>query len=323
MDNLAIIQKLKNANIIDDENSLKEYEQHKPLSIFWELRSVLYFGIMLLSSGLGMLIYQNIDSFGHALLIGFISLICLASFGLAFKHRKAFSRDEIITSNLDEFALLLACLTFLTLEGYLQYQFNVFGTKYGFAALLPTILFFFCAYFFDHRGVLTMAITALASWVGIKIAFRALLQSESFNELNLVYSAIILGIILVIIAWLSIYYNFKKHFSFTYLFMGGNLASIASLTALVQYDTKPLYVFIIIALAVYFVYMSLQVNSFLFMLLGIIYTYLAFTYSMFHYLPDISATFYFFYFVISSIGVVILFIKLPKLLKQKSQHESL
>ena len=225
--------------IIPDEQSDKiaAYEQTKPFSVHWELRTFLYVGITLLGAGLGVVIYQNIDSIGHNVLIGLIVLAFLGCLYYAFKHRKPFTWDEVIeTEKLDDFALLGACVMFLTLEGYLQYQYNVFGTRYGLAAFLPAVLFFFLAYRFDHRGVLSMAITAFASWVGVNIAPIKLWQQKNFSTADIAHISILLGVVLILMGGLSEYKNRKKHFSFSYLIFGFNIAFVAALAGLFQFD---------------------------------------------------------------------------------------
>lgn len=47
---------------------IAETEQRRPVSLHWELRSLLYGGILMLSSGLGLLVYDNFDRIGHGAL---------------------------------------------------------------------------------------------------------------------------------------------------------------------------------------------------------------------------------------------------------------
>jgi hypothetical protein len=59
-------------------------------------------------------------------------------------HKKTFSAQFITgESKLEDFALLAGCLTFLWLEGYLQFQYNLFGNRYGIAAFIPAVFFLF------------------------------------------------------------------------------------------------------------------------------------------------------------------------------------
>jgi Predicted membrane protein (DUF2157) len=321
MQNSSLLEKLNEKNIISTEQAyqIKVSDSKQPFSIHWELRLLLYLGIMFLSTGLGVLIYKNIDTIGHNILIGLIALVCLACFFYAIRHRKPFSWAELEEStNLDDFALLGGCLTFLTLEGYLQYQYNFFGTRYGLAAFLPAVLFFFCAYYFDHRGVLSMAITALASWIGISITPLRLLKNNDFNSQDMVVTAISLGVFLIIIGWVSIQKEFKKHFSFTYFIFGGNLTFIAALSGLFAFDLKFIYGIIIAILSYLSITYARTKHSFLFLLMGVIYGYIAFTYVIFKILPnDLDPFLYMLYFMISAAGVVLFLVKIKEIVGLK------
>ena len=44
--------------IFNEQNAaINEYEREKPLSIHWELRTILYLGILLFFSGISILVY--------------------------------------------------------------------------------------------------------------------------------------------------------------------------------------------------------------------------------------------------------------------------
>ncbi len=321
MQNTYLLETLTEKNIISVEQAsqIKTSDSNQAFSIHWELRLLLYLGIMFLSSGLGVLIYKNIDTIGHNILIGLIALVCLACFYYAFRHRKPFSWGEIEEStNLDDFALLGGCLAFLTLEGYLQYQYNFFGTRYGIAAFLPAILFFFCAYYFDHRGILSMAITAFGSWIGISITPLRLLKNNDFNSQDIVIMAITLGIVLIITGWVSIQKDLKKHFSFTYFVFGGNLAFIAALSGLFSFDFKFIYGIIVGVLSYLSITYARTKHSYLFLLMGVIYGYIAFTYAVFKIIPEnTDPAIFMFYFMFSAAGVVLFFIKIKEIIGLK------
>lgn len=321
MQNSDLVDTLTEKKIISEEQAtqVKTSDLTQPFSIHWELRLLLYLGIMLLSTGLGFVIYENIDTIGHNILIALVALVCVGCFYYAFNHRKPFSWKELDeTTNLDDFALLGGCLAFLTLEGYLQYQYSFFGTRYGLAAFLSAVLFFFCAYFFDHRGVLSMAITALASWIGISITPLRLLKNNDFNSQDIVITSILLGITLIIIGWFSIQKGLKKHFSFTYFVFGGNLTFIAALSGLFTFDFKIIYGLIVGILSCFSIVYARTKHSYLFLLMGIIYGYIAFTYTIFKILPDdIDPFLFMLYFVLSGTGVVIFLIKIKAIVGLK------
>ena len=64
-------------------------ERRRPFSLHYELRALLYLGITLLAGGLGVLVYQNIDTIGHEIIIAAVALLMAACFGYAARHRVA------------------------------------------------------------------------------------------------------------------------------------------------------------------------------------------------------------------------------------------
>lgn len=323
----SVLCQLNEKEIITSEFAAKveEYEAEKPFSIHWELRSILYIGILLFSGGIGVLVYQNIDTIGHQAIIAFIAIITIACFVYVYRHRQPFSWHEVDnSSSLSSYILLLGCTAFLTLEGYLQFQYQVFGEKYGLAVFIPTIVFFLCAYFFDHRGVLSMAITGLASWAGLTIAPLSILEKNDFTDLKIVHTAIILGIILIAVGFLTARRNWKRHFEFTYHFLGGNLAIIAAMIGLFSMDMKVFYFIIAAGLSSYFVYYARKNHALLFLLMGVIYGYIILTYSLFLIMPDFLVEgLIFFYFIASSGGVIIFLLNVKKILGLKKGNEGI
>jgi len=321
MNTLKALKSLLSKGIISDQQSavIESYIVKKPFSVHWELRSLLYLGILLFGSGLGVIIYENIDTIGHQAIIALISLITAASFFYSYKFRLPFSWQKVTNSNkFSDYTLLLGCTTFLILEGYLQFQYQFFGTKYGIAIFIPTLIFFFCAYRFDHKGVLSMAITGLASWLGLTIAPLSILAENDFTDLKLIATAIFLGLLLIAISWISEEKDIKKHFGFSYLFLGGNLAALANLTALFNQDTKIAYFILGVALSAFFIVRSRKAQSLVFLLMGLVYGYIILTYAIFKLLPDTALGFLgIYYFLFSSIGVIFFLLNFKKFLRIK------
>ena len=210
-------------------------EAKRPFSVHYELRAVLYLGITLLAGGLGVLVYQNIDSIGHGVIIGLIAALMLACFGYAARHRAPFTWGVAPKKSVGaDYLLVLGCLLFVVLEGYLQYQYGLFGNRYGLATAVPALVFLPLAYWFDHRGVLAMGVTALASWVGLTVAPLSVLTENNFWTDSIRDAAIGLGLALMAAGFYSEHQRRKAHFGFTYLLLGSNLALAALATVLLD-----------------------------------------------------------------------------------------
>jgi hypothetical protein len=160
--NSSLFEKLHTEGFISEASleKVKTYSRTPLFSVHYELKTILYLGVLLLSSGLGILIYKNIDTIGHQAVLFLIMLVSAGCFTYCIKTKRPFSSGKVeAPTPFFDYVLLMGCLTLITLVSYSQVQFTVFGERYGLAAFIPMIVLFFSAYYFDHIGVLTMAIT--------------------------------------------------------------------------------------------------------------------------------------------------------------------
>ena len=306
----------------DQQAQIAGIELKRPFSLHWELRAILYAGILLLSSGLGLLIYDNFDRIGHGALLVSIALACIGSFWFAWRHRPEWTIKQTVNrSPFGDYALLLACLLFLTLEGYAQYAYTVFGNRYGLVTLLPALLFLPLAYRFDHRGVLGMSLTALISWVGVTVRPLELYFKTKFFNQTTVFSAIGLSLFLIAAALILERRRIKPHFTYTYLTMAGNLLLVALLGGLFNFDTMRLWFALGLGAACFaFDRYFRRDGSFVFLLMSVVYGYTGITYLFFHYLrPDEDA--YYWYFILT--GVAVVYYLMSQLPKRNQPDESL
>ncbi|GAB2576720.1 DUF2157 domain-containing protein [Spirosoma areae] len=294
---------------------IAQIEQARPFSIHWELRSMLYAGILLLSSGLALLVYDNFDRIGHGALLTAIAVACAGCFWFAWRYRPEWTTAQTKSrSTFGDYALILACLLFLTLEGYAQYAYNVFGNRYGLVTLLPALLFLPLAYRFDHRGVLGMALTALISWVGVTVRPLELYVKTNFFDQVTVFSAIGLALVLIGVSLALERKEIKSHFTYTYLTMAGNLLLIALLGGLFNFDELRLVFAVGLAMTCFaFDRYARRDQSLVFLLMSVVYGYIGFTYLFFHYLRPDGDDLYYWYFIVTGIAVVYyLMSQLPK-----------
>lgn len=309
MTSLEILRRLTESGTLTaaEAEPIAAYERERPFSVFGELRTALYLGVTLLSTGLGILIYENLDTIGHQAVVAIIAALMLGCFGYVWRHRQPYANGLVQNHTLFDFILLLGCLLFLSLESYLQFAYQAFGTRYGLATALPAFVFIPLAYRFDHRGVLAMGLTALASWVGLTIAPLDVFTSGQFHQTSVIDVAIGFGVAVMGAALFLENRGIKRHFTATYLTLAGNLSLAAALVGWFGEQAPYLYLLILLGLCAGFVWYARQAQSFFFLLMALVYGYVGVTYLFFRILPEeVLGLVGFYYFVFSCAAVVLL-----------------
>ncbi|OJW13587.1 DUF2157 domain-containing protein [Mucilaginibacter sp. 44-25] len=275
-----IYKQLHEQSLLNDESyeRLQKRESLNLFSVHWELNLLLYTGVLLLTAGLGTLIYKNIDTIGHQAILAFIALLCIGCFYYCFKHKAPFSSQNVASPNTGfDYILLLGSILMVTFLGYIQYQYNLFGNNYNLAAFIPMVILFFIAYRFDHLGILSMAITSLAVWMGISVTPKTLLLIGDFSSLTLIYTYLLLGFILLAAAWLTEKFRFKKHFKFSYQNYGTHVTFIALLAGFFHFFEHAyalMWCAVILSLAGYLYRDAYKNHSFYFILTSVLYGYI-------------------------------------------------
>jgi len=320
-----LFQKLHAEGLISDESlqKIRATEDSRLFSLHWELKTLLYLGVLLLSGGLGILIYKNIDTIGHQAIITFIALVAAGCFYYCIRQKSPFSVHKVTAPNpFFDYILLLGCLSFVSFIGYLQFQYNFFGDAYGLATFTPLVVLFISAYYFDHLGVLSMAITNLAAWAGIAITPTRILKDNSFGDTRLVLTGLLLGATLLLAGTASEKRDFKKHFEFTYRNFGLHLFFIAGLAGLFLFERYYLPSFLLLLACAWFLYTrAIKRSSFYFLLVIIIYMYIALSYVVIRLLSEVNSydmgALYLgiFYFIGSALVTVKLLMSLNRKLK--------
>ncbi len=308
--------------ITHDEFEKIQLHEQEPVSVHWDLRTLLYLGIVLLTTSLGILVYKNIDTIGHDVIVIAIALLCTACFWYSFKNANGYSNKKITSSNTwFDYILLMGCLLLLTFVGYLQFEYEIFGNRWGLATFIPMVLLFIAAYYFDHLGVLSLAIVNLAAWVGISVTPLQMLKENDFSNARLIYSGIVLGTLLVAVSFASVYKNIKAHFYFTFKNFGCHILLISLLAAMFYFENYYLLWFLLLSAACFLFFKNaLKENSFYFLVITILYAYIELSYVVIQLLfsehsGDISIYSAIIYFILSGIGLIWLLIHYNKILK--------
>jgi len=303
--------------------NVRTAEKSKLFSLHWELRTLLYLGVLLLTGGLGVLVYKNIDTIGHTAIVIFIAAVSGGCFAYCVKNKHPFSTGKVAAPNsFFDYILLLGCLSFVIFIGYLQYQYHFFGERYGLASFIPMLVLFLSAYYFDHLGVLSLAITSLCAWAGITVTPARILQDNDFNSQTIIYTGLVLGAGLIATGVLTRMRQLKAHFAFTYTNFGMNLLFISVLAAMFNFEAVYLLWFLLLlGIAFYFYGEALRTKSFYMVLMLTLYAYIGLSYVVIRLLfytlhTDLGGIYLcFMYFIATAVALVFFLIRMNKKIK--------
>ena len=267
-----LLQKLHQKEFLN-ENDLEEitlYQKKGIFSLRSELLLMIYFSVILFTSGIGVIVYNNIDSIGHLAILSANFILMLVCFYFSFKKAKGYANDEVVFENpLYDYLVLTGSLLACIFLGYINFQYQIIDDSYAYVSLISALLCFFVAYYFDNRIVLSLAITSLAAFIGISITPKSLFQNEVYSSLQLTYSGLVLGIGLLVWMEHTLKTKIKAHFHFVYATFALHLLGVCILAGLLS-EHWFVFIPILIGFVYYFYrfsYRVLATSIFAFMLL--------------------------------------------------------
>jgi hypothetical protein len=323
----SIFESLYDQGLLSRESieKIREKQSDKSISLYWDIRLVLYAGVLLLTGGLSVLIYKNIDEIGHLAIILAMTAACIFCYGWSLRKMHPFSWEEVRSpGTIFDYVVLLASILMVTLIGYVQYQYKIFGTEWKLATFIPMVILFFTAYWFDHQGLLSMAIVNLAAWLGITINERIFLKTSQLNNKSTLITAVLLGAALILASYYTKMSRRKAHFEKMYHQFGSHMYFLGAFIALFVFS--PGYwpwVLVFAAGSVYHYLKASKEHSFYYLVITIVYSYGCLSFLVVDMLEKwIGKNFLLLsklntgYFTISAIAVILLLIRLNKKFRQ-------
>lgn len=299
----------------EQHSQILDYRSLNIFSLNAELKLFLYLSVLLFTSGIGILIYDNIDTIGHSILITFIVILMLICYYFSFKKAPRFQKKQThFESHFMDYIVLTANLLTCIFIGYLQLQYKTFGTNYGLATIIPTSIGLFCAYYFDNKNVLSLAITGLAAYIGLTVTPQSLLQNNLYNTENLSFAALGLGAALVAWNYYCTQINLKKHFALIFLTFALHLISISCINNII--DNPYFFLFsIILATSTYYFYRSsYQIKSVSLFVFTLFYGFIGLNVTLFKILKNIIFNVFSEFLIVLLpfyiIGIIYLFVKM-------------
>jgi hypothetical protein len=188
------------------------------VSIRLEMRALLYAGILLLTSAVGLLVAGHHQEIGPLAIASAIALAVTACLLWVIRHSPPFAWAEVASSSLAfDYVLLLGLLLFASELGYVEAHFGLLGPGWAHHLLIVGGVSLLAAYRWDSRIVLGLAITTLAAWLGVSSNLVSLIAHGGGR---LRANALALGVLYVAAAALSVWLDRKPHFEEVYATAG-------------------------------------------------------------------------------------------------------
>jgi len=205
--------KKEGAISLEQHASLASLSRGEPFSLFLELNVLLYAGVLAFVAGLGWTVTTWSQQIGDVLVLTVLSTILAGCFWYCFSRAPAWSAAETAApSPIFDYVLYLGSLVWGVELAYLENRFHVLSGQSDFYLLATAGLFFFLAYRFDNRFVLSLALSSLAGWFGLTISHWPSHQDAAYRQYALLY-CLLVGVGGVLLQRRGL----KPHFFGTYL----------------------------------------------------------------------------------------------------------
>ena len=166
-----------------------------------------------------------------------------------------------------DYVLYFACLMFSATLAFIETRFAIFGGWYT-HLLIASIAFGVLAYRFDNRFVLSLALSTLAGYLGLKIEPSTSPTRMSCASPRWLFGASLAGLGV----WLH-RQGIKPHFLDTFVHIGANVIMMATISGVPEPDTGWLYLAALLALSAAAIYLGVRFSRFAFVAYGTLYGY--------------------------------------------------
>jgi hypothetical protein len=307
MTTLERLDEWKRVGIITDEQhaTLSMLVRNERFSVFLELNALLYAGVLFLVGGIGWTLRTHFASLGDVFILLTLSVSLAGALYYCFSRPPAFSTGEVESpSFIFDYVLYFACLLILVELSYIEFRFEWLKDAWHNYLLFSSSVFFALAYRFDNRFVLSLALSTLAGWFGLKVSDFNGLSREPLRLSAIGYAAA------VSLAGTFMYrHGIKKHFLETYLHIATNVMCIALVSGL-SGDATSAYLTALFVVSVAAIVLGARHKRFAFVVYGVVFGYIGFSITVLR--NESDSTFVLTYLVLTGVAVVLLILFLAR-----------
>jgi hypothetical protein len=305
---LARLDQWQERGVISPEQHtlLAGLSRGEPFSVFLELNILLYAGILAFIGGLGWTVSTWSQQLGDVLVLAVLTAMLAACFWYCFSRAPAWSTAETPSPNLIlDYVLYLGSLIWSLELAYIENRFHLLSGQWDLFLLGTAGLFFFLAYRFDNRFVLSLALSSLAGWFGLSISHWTSHQDETYRRYAILYSLIVGGA-----GALLQRVGLKPHFFGTYLNIAANVLFWALLSGVFQREGYWLWFLSLLAACGVSLAWGIKRRQFSFVAYAAVYGYVGVSSIFLRGMNDSTAALG--YFFTTGIGMLILLVNIAR-----------
>ena len=285
--------------------------RQEPFSLFIELNILLYAGVLAFVAGLGWTVTTWSQQLGDVLVLTILSTILAASFSYCFSRAPVWSVAETpAPSPILDYVLYLGSLVWSLELAYTENRFHVLSGQWDLYLLATAILYFFLAYRFDNRFVLSLALSSLAGWFGLTVSHWSAWdwsahQDDVYRRYALLY-CLVVGVGGALLQRRGL----KPHFFGTYLNIVANVLFWALLSGVFNRQGYGLWFLALLIACAASLAWGLSRRQFAFVAYAAVYGYVGVSSLVLRGLDGESATLA--YFVFSGVAMLVVLVQIGR-----------
>jgi len=187
-------------------------ERRDVFSVQPEVRICAWAGAMLVAAAIAIVLKNNLERIGPLALAALIGAAALGCYAFVWMRRK---RPSLV----DDYILLLGALLVSADVAFIETQFHLFGDAWYRHFAVLAVVHGVTAYLYNSRTLLTLAVVAMCSWLGVQQAPLPLLDDAEQMSLRL------LGCLALVMMWRFL--NRREEFNPVLEHFGFNLMMLA------------------------------------------------------------------------------------------------
>jgi len=289
-------------------------ERGEPFSLYREIHAFYYFGVPLIAAGMGLTLKDRLAQWGPFILLGGLSIGVLACAAYVARRGPDWSRDLVpAPCAAFDYVIFLGCLLLSLDVGYAESHYHWLGGEWRWHLLPLTAVFGAASYRYDNRLALSLALSSLATWLGLELNSFGLV----FRDFHRTY-ALAFGVICATTGVLTRREGIKPHFLDVYLNFAAHFIGAALLSGVIEHRMRSVHFYLMAALCAATAVWALRSRRFLYLAYSVLYGYAAVTAVVVMGGGWNSEGFYLLYFTFSPLALVGLLFWASRAMKEDS-----